>query len=279
MSELSLRENGVERARYTNDINDAVVELAQAWEEFRLLPLEEKQLLATSNLFNGVGYESKINDSISKDRKENFDFSLYKDVNQSRIHELNVSTEAIELEGAFQNLAYAVQPMLENFWWKLRSKTHGQIYDHENHPAGKSASDVFLRCLHYPSGAEPGSIIAEPHTDHSGGTTHFYETTDGCEMLALDTKEWEPLPINEAEGVRFAGMQAQLSSGNEIKALCHRVVANEITAEFGRSAIVGFMPMVGVPQYDRKRRGRTQDQVPGFNYELNSDELRDYFIA
>lgn len=279
MSELSLRENGVQRITYGNEVNEAVQTLAQAWEEFRLLPLEEKQKLATSNLFDGVGYESKINDSISKDRKENFDFALDKGIGYQALRRLHISYESINLIKAFEDVAKKSRTMLESFWFALESYRNGLDYDDINDPARRSAESVFLRCLHYPAGAAPGTVIAEPHTDHSGGTTHFFETTDGCEMLTLDEREWKPLPITEGGGVRFGGMQAQQFSRNEIKALCHRVVANETTAEIGRSAIVGFMPIVApyIGKYDRERKGRTQDQLPGFNYDLNDTQLAEYF--
>ena len=278
MSELQLRKDGVERVsyKYQEGVNDAVASLAEAWEAFRLLPLDEKLKLKTNNLFDGVGYEYKVNDSISSDLKENFDFAPHSVEDIWTARGLNIAEEAYGLIEAFDRLSIASQPMLENFWYKLGPDTPLTSFDEDNRPRW-SAQSTFLRALYYPSGAELGDIIAEPHTDHSGGTTHFYESTDGCEMLTIADREWQPMPINDHEGVRFGGMQTQLESQNEIKALCHRVIANETTVEIGRSAIVGFMPLSGAQKYDKKTHGRLQEKEPGFNYDLSLEELKEYF--
>lgn len=72
-------------------------------------------------------------------------------------------------------------------------------------------------------------------------------------------------------------MQAQLASDGEIRALCHRVVANETSSEMGRSAIVGFMPLAGMPKYKPNVHGQVKDQVPGYNYGTRNDNLYRFF--
>ncbi|HMH69892.1 MAG TPA: 2OG-Fe(II) oxygenase family protein, partial [Candidatus Saccharimonadales bacterium] len=132
--------------------------------------------------------------------------------------------------------------------------------------------------LHYPSGQTPGGTIAEAHTDHSGFTFHLYETTDGCQRLTLDTRQWQSLPVAEGEAAAFTSMQTQLVSGGEIKALSHRVLANETSSQVGRFAIVCFVALKDIPAYDKRTHGRLQEFTPGFNYDLTPEEFTKLFV-
>ena len=120
-------------------------------------------------------------------------------------------------------------------------------------------------------------MIGEPHVDHSGYTFHLYESTGGCERLDLITREWLPMPVAKHQAAMFASMQTQLYSRGKIKGLCHRILANSITAQVGRDAIVSFIPLITTPRYDRATRGRLQEMTPGFNYDLDPSVFRTYF--
>ena len=75
----------------------------------------------------------------------------------------------------------------------------------------------------------------------------------------------------------FAGMQTQLVSNGEVKALCHRVIANEKSFQVGRLAIVCFVGIKGVPLYDKRTHGRLQEFEPGFNYNLAPEKFAQLF--
>jgi len=72
-------------------------------------------------------------------------------------------------------------------------------------------------------------------------------------------------------------MQTQLYSNGELNGLCHRIIANETTKRFGRYAIVCFVPLDGVPTYDRRSHGRLQEMTPGFNYQMPPSQFADLF--
>lgn len=261
MSELNLSKDGVMRVAYSEDLKRAVNRSAAMWEVFSRLPLPEKMKLATSNQFNGSGYEVKINDHISADRKENFDVTSY-DIHLL-LSTLDIATEAIEFIESIEGLSeLAVEAISQVGDAIPTNNAEGTLKD----VAAKSAVGAFFRFLHYPAGAPIGAIIAEPHADHSGITLHLSESTDGCEMLSLDKRQWEALPVASGEAIAFGGMQSQLASEQAVTALCHRVIASQTTAAMGRFAVVCFTPLDGFPAYDRSAYGRLQDKEAGFNY-------------
>lgn len=143
--------------------------------------------------------------------------------------------------------------------------------------AAASADAAFIRFLHYPP-TLVGTIIGEPHVDHSGFTFHLYESTDGCERLSHDKKAWLPMPVEPHKAAAFPSMQTQLFSQSKLLGLCHRIIANETTDLTGRDAIVCFVPLVHMPAYDRHTHGRLQDMTPGFNYTSDPTVFESYFV-
>ena len=56
-------------------------------------------------------------------------------------------------------------------------------------------------------------------------------------------KQWRPMPVRDGMTAIIPGMQLQFISGNEVKALCHRVIATEESYVFGRYSVVRFIPI------------------------------------
>lgn len=274
MSELSLRRDGVMRVSYSPELKEAVDHAAAMWRAFCALPEAEKMKLSTTNNFNGSGYEFKVGNTVSGDRKENFDVSW--SGLGSLLDTPNISTGARDFIKSTAGLAELASEAITEVGSALPAPWLPEL----NHKklAKKSAELAFFRFLHYPSGAPEGAVIAEPHTDHSGITLHLSESTAGCEKLSFNKSTWEPLPVAHGEAIAFGGMQAQLASHGEVNALCHRVVANETSAAMGRFAIVCFTPLKGWPAYDKATHGRLQEKQPGFNYDMHHDEFSEYFV-
>jgi isopenicillin N synthase-like dioxygenase len=269
MKEYNLHDNCVEMITYPDDLRNKVLRASVLWNEFCQLPDVTKQKLATSDTQSGIGYELKEKTGANTDRKENFDFNI---AGSQELHEIvaGINNETVtNFVTSIQDLQTNLLPMIQQFGRDTNNEEFESL-------AIRSADNVFFRFLHYPAGAQIGELIAEPHTDHSGFTFHLYETTDGCEQLATNGV-WEPLPVNHDELAAFGGMQTQLVTKGLIRALCHRVTANEISSKNGRFAIVCFVALEGIKKYNKKRHGRLQEKEPGFNYHMQEDEFKELF--
>jgi len=72
------------------------------------------------------------------------------------------------------------------------------------------------------------------------------------------------MPVSESQTVIIPGMQMQLRSSGDLRALWHRVVATPKTAELGRYSAVSFIQFKDTPKYDKigkdvcRRSGRFQ---------------------
>lgn len=275
MSEKShtLKEDGVKMVDYSPQLHDSVESAARLWQEFCALPQEVKQVFAGTDKQWTVGYEAKDGSGQNGDRKENFDFLVKATGDLRRAAETVDEPVARQFLSSVEVLGEQAKPMIEAFGRDLEAD-YG--VDGFGDLAKKSAANAFFRFLHYPSGQTVGGTIAEPHVDHSGFTFHLFETTDGCERLTR-AREWKSLPVADGQAASFASMQTQLVTRGEIKALPHRVVANETSARMGRFAIVCFVALADTPSYDRKTHGRLQEMTPGFNYDMPYDEFKTLF--
>lgn len=271
---LNLQRDGVEMVAYPKALHENIQEVAKLWQAFCTLPPEVKRLFATNDHQSGVGYETKDGSGHHGDMKENFDYSRK---GRDDLHEALSNTDnqvAHNFITSIEQLGALAQPMIEDFGTQIEN-SYGISGFHAL--TKESAPNAFFRFLHYPGERNPSAVIAEPHVDHSGFTFHLFETTDGCERLTLATKEWISLPVADGQAAAFPSMQTQLVSNGEIKGLCHRVIANEISAKIGRYAIVCFIALAHTPSYDRKTHGRLQEMTPGFNYDIPQEDFRKLF--
>ncbi len=274
MSEFNIQRDGVASVPYPAELQNLVKLTAEAWREFCELPDSEKAKLATSNDFNGLGYENKLNSPNSADRKENFDITA------NGIELLNrpgISIVASDLIFGAAILTEQAKAVIAEAGTAMPAP--GQPGGNLRELAEMSAGNAFFRLIHYLPGAAVGEVVGAAHTDHSGITAHLYESTGGCENLSFGTREWRPLPVAENGATVFAGMQGQLAAGGEVTALCHRIVANETTAAMGRLSMVSFVALEGWPAYDKRNNGRLQEKTPGFNYDETPAEFPRYFVG
>jgi isopenicillin N synthase-like dioxygenase len=138
-------------------------------------------------------------------------------------------------------------------------------------------AECILRLLDYPPGYEPEQIIAKEHPDKGGGTMHLFETCEGVERYALDTREWVPFPVNDGQAVVFSGMRMQYLTQCELKALYHRVRATREVAEQGRRSAVLFLNFNGTPYHNKGEHGSTQVYTGDYIYDVPFEEFRTRF--
>lgn len=256
---------------YPPDLRNAIAQAASYWQEFCALPLSIKQKMPYSNDAVGVGYEYKDGRVYKGDHKENFDISL------GGQHWLSnqvvaVGNPAVEkFVHATSRAISIIKPIILDFAVDAeRSFGLSGLLDEIDD------ASFFIRFIHYFGDRDLAEETATPHIDQCGFTLHLFESDPGLESLSFQ-KQWQPMPVSSGETVIIPGLQMQLRSNNNIKALCHRVVANKKTAEQGRFSAVCFVMLNKTPGYDKQRLGRLQERGSGFNYEMSLDEVRELF--
>lgn len=277
-------ETGIWNVQYPSNLRAAVQATAEQWTQFCELSDEAQDVFTAASYFNGVGFERKAgtgteNSRFSNDRKLNFDITQQGSANLYEKANTIPNPREREIAHAYldaaTNLTRQASSAIEAF---------GATIEQEYSVSGfrvlatQSAPNAFFRCLYYPPTTSDGEIIGEPHVDNSGFTLHLYESTSGCEALSRDKETWYPMPVAEGSALAFPSMQTQLFSHGEIDGLCHRIVSNKTTMNVGRYAIVCFVPLSGVAQYDRARHGRLQEKTPGFNYWMEDEEFAELFV-
>ncbi len=139
-----------------------------------------------------------------------------------------------------------------------------------------STPSLLLRFLHYFGDQTPGKEIASPHVDKGGFTLHLYESDKGVEQLTFDG-QWVPVPVSHEQTVIFPALGLQYRLKNEVKAMCHKVVATPESAQHGRYSAVCFVDFRNNVPWDKEKYGRQQDMPLGFNYTMPWDEFKTHF--
>ncbi len=232
---------------YPPALRSAVEGEITRWKAFCAQPLDEKRKVGYSNNAAGVGYEYKDGSGPKGDRKENMDLNNGPLIDLIRASALGFARECESEYG------------LDGFVEEVRDST------------------FFVRLIHYFGDRSVGEETATSHVDQSGFTFHLYESDPGLQGLLFDSKQWVHVPVSAGETVIFPAMQLQLRSHGDIRALCHRVVANPHTAEFGRYSAVCFVQLKDTAKYDKGRCGRLQEKAPGFNYPMSHEEFATLF--
>ncbi len=266
-----LATNGFATIDYPEHLTLLVMDMMRSWKKFCDLPLETKsRFIYTGD--SGTGYEFKNEEGVTKDRKENFHFTLQE---MKRI--ADISNDA-GVNPVFASDAYAllegIRDPLYSFARSLEIRFNLIELESE---IRQSKPMWFLRLLHYPAGSEPGQVIAAHHPDKLGLTMYLGETTPGVQYYSQDRK-WEDMPVLAGKTIITPNMQMQYRSRGRLTALYHRVVANEICQTEGRYSIVCFIGFPQTPQYDKACHGRLQDQPLAFNYGQPYREFRKLFV-
>lgn len=242
-----LKETGQYRLIYPIALREAVVAAIQEWKKFCALPLEEKKKTPYSNNAAGVGYEFKDGSGPGGDFKENMDVTTGPFIDLIRETTLDFAREC------------------------------EQEYNLPGFEEEVSRSVFFVRFIHYFGDRELDVETATAHVDQSAFTLHLYESDPGLQCLTYDDKKWVDMPVSEGETVIIPAMQLQLRSKGELRALAHRVIATESTKNTGRFSAVCFIQLKDTAKYDKDKFGRLQEKVPGFNYNMSTDEFAKMF--
>jgi hypothetical protein len=244
---------------------------------FCTLPVDVKKSLPYSNNTDGVGYEYKDGTGISGDRKENFDITTSGKEWLENNKILGKEPIVLDFLSSSMSLVDLTVPLILDFARKCEDQ-FGLVGFYDEVLASKGG--FFFRFIHYfpasENGGKVGEETAQTHVDQSGFTLHLFESDKGLEFLTYD-KKWIPMPVGSKETVIIPSMQLQLRSAGELRALAHRVVANEQTEKDGRYSAVCFIQLKNTPKYDKDKWGRLQEMIPGFNYGLSHEEFSKFF--
>lgn len=265
--------NGFYVMPYRENIRKAVGRAIEQWKKFCGLPAEVKLCLPCSSDSAGVGYEHKDGGGDKGDRKENLDVTLAgKAWLEQYARAINNPAVLGLLEGVTA-LVGMLKPIIVDFAQQVQEffNVAGLASEVE-----RSEDTFFVRFIHYPGDRRIGEEIAIPHVDQSGFTLHLFETAPGLQRLMYEG-DWIDMPVSDGQTVIIPAMQIQLRSEGQIKALCHRVIATQESADAGRYSAVCFVQLKQTPKYDREAQGRLQQKVPGFNYGLPHDRFANLF--
>jgi isopenicillin N synthase-like dioxygenase len=263
---------------YPDDLREGVRDAIHSWKVFCTLPEIQKKKFVyfeENGKLDLSGYEIKKQPGVTLDLKENFHVTLKEIERLNQIkHEVQFPLATKFIDDA-ERLMQLAEPTIREFAMAL-----GEAFALPNIAsevlAGKQS--WIFRYIHYFGGRDIGSQIATPHADKSGFTLHLFESDEGLEYMDWE-KDWYNMPVRRGETVIIPGMQLQLASKGKLKALCHRVVARERFAAEGRYSAVCFVPLIYTPAWNKDGEGRTQDFVPGFNYDLAYPKFKALFVA
>jgi isopenicillin N synthase-like dioxygenase len=255
------------------DLSRSVTAATERWQEFCGLSTDIKKSLPYSNSGTGVGYELKEGVGYKADRKENFDIAL----GGREWLENNISKIENPLVISFLNEALSLVEIMKPLVLDFAKQVEGEFsLDGFVDEVESSEDAFFVRFIHYFGDREIGEETATAHVDQSGFTLHLFESDPGLQCLTFDEK-WIDMPVSDGQTVIIPSMQLQLRSKGILRALCHRVIANENTAKHGRFSAVCFVQLKHTPKYDKERWGRLQERNPGFNYVVKYKEFKNLF--
>lgn len=272
LSVQALSQHGLINVDYPEPLREAVTNAVRSWKEFCSLPKEEKcafTFLEDSH-GDGAGYELKEDRESSRDLKENFHVTLFQ---HDRLAKIADKRSFPFLHDA-KVLLDQMEPLILQFAADVESEydVPGLLKEVQ-----ESKQYWILRYLHYFGNQPIGTDIAAPHTDKGGFTLHLYESDDGLQHYCINMRRWEPMPVSREQTVIIPGLQLQLRSEGQLKALYHRVVATHETARHGRFSMVCFITFDSTPKYNKKGKGTTHSHELGFNYSLPNEEFATYF--
>lgn len=269
------RTNGLYRLAYPTDLRTAVKKALESWKKFVNLPDSVTDKFPYKN---GVGYEHQQGAGPTDDRKKDFHFTFD---GADVLNDAICGLENTELQGVSRTLVDAAGELIGCLSPSVLSFAHDVEtqfgVDNFMNEVSASMGTWFVRFLYYPGERTVGESTAVPHIDKSAFTFHLFESAPGLQGLSYSDKEWFDTPVSETETVIFPGYQLQYVSEGKINALCHRVVANQETANTGRYSMVVFFSLKNHSKYDKSSRGRLQDQDPGFNYGMPFEEVAKQF--
>ncbi len=260
---------------YPEDLRKGVEEAVAAWKAFCELPREQKLNFPydPDTKTSGNGYELKEGNTF--DLKENMHLRTEA---RERLMEHARKVDPV-IAPAFVEKALALNelmvPTIRSFAESIE-KTY-DIPDFADDVLAKQP-DWLIRFLHYFGTRAPGEEIATPHNDKGGFTLHLYESDSGVERLDFKTREWVSMPLSHDQTVIIAGNGLQNRSRCQLRALSHRVVANEDTAKNGRFSAVCFFNFRNARYFDKTKFGAQQKWPPGSFYDMPFEEFDKMFV-
>lgn len=248
-------------------MHQLILAFIKAWRNFCDQSLRHKKLISFEN---DRGYEHKGQEHF--DQKENFHFSLdYRFENN-----FNPSQDDENLLRLARILLMEMQSVIIDTAQTLRRIT-GE--DFEKHALDKRG--LTLRALHYfPTKKD---LLAKPHPDKGGHTFHLYDSVPGLEVLWPkdwgDKPSWQSVVTSGEKIIIFPGLLGQFVSKGELKALCHRVKANEASSVHGRYSLVMFNDYHEYSfRYDKGVHKSTQKVLGnGENYTMPFEDFAKFF--
>ncbi len=272
-----LETEGYAAVPYPVGLRVKVHEAVSAWRNFCDLPNDIKQrasYFGEQNTVSGIGYELQLLEGATKDLKEDFHLRLSsRDSLEEEARKIgDIATTFVEKGLELDEL---MMPVVEDFAGAVE-----EYFKMPNFLADVKAMSqkTVIRFLHYFGDRSIGDELAVPHVDKGGFTLHLYESHPGLEYFNKK-RAWKPMVFSDAETAIIPAMRTQYRSHGQLKATCHRVIANKESSKEGRFSVVCFVNFIGTPYYDKVRGGRLPEKPIGFNYDMSFSEFAKLFTS
>lgn len=265
----TLDTNGFVSFEYPAPLRDAMQGAMESWKAFCTLPTEKKRLLSGGDRINDFGYMKREDAGPKRDDKELFHAlrSKYplllpkaKRVGDARATDF---IEAVDL------LLHRMSPLVQAF---ARAVEERYVLKGFEEQVMRSQDYWTFRYLRYPKGKP---VLANEHGDRGGFTFHLGESEGGGQYLGFD-QQWRDWPVSEKETIIFPSMGLQYRSRGKLKALWHRVLPTESTAN-ERFSMVTFVDFRDTHRFN-DARWNMKDFQPGFNYDMPFEEFARLFV-
>lgn len=274
----NLTETGAVTITYPDDLRKAVMRAVTSWQAFCSLPLSVKKNLPYSNNADGFGYEHKDGSGFAGDNKENFDVALrgkaWLEENAGKIE----GYIPMQFIGDALDLVEVMKPTVFEFARRVEEELGVSGFLDE---VKASTDSFFVRFIHYPGNRVVGEETCVAHTDQSCFTFHMYESLPGLQCYSLGERKWVDMPVSSGQTVIFSAMQFQLRSKGKIRALSHRVIANQESADNGRYSTVCFIQLKNTAKYNKAVYGRLQEMLAkhgaDYTYDMPQEEFGKMF--
>jgi hypothetical protein len=261
--------SGFVSLKYPRPLRQAMESAMDSWKAFCTLPPEQKRLLSGGDRINDFGYMKREDSGPRADNKELFHALRSKYDGLLPKAELIGDKRATDFIKAVDVLLVRMGPLIQTFAQEVERRYKLAGFEEQ---VMRTQDHWTFRYLRYPKG---GAVLANPHADRGGFTFHLGESEGGGEYYGFDRK-WHPWPVSEEETIIFPSMALQYRSEGALKALWHRVVPTDSSAN-ERFSMVAFVDFKGTHRFDDSR-WNMKDFDAGFNYNLPFVDFSQYFI-
>ncbi|MDB5224839.1 MAG: hypothetical protein JWO43_461 [Candidatus Adlerbacteria bacterium] len=270
MNVKMLATHGYMTIDYPRAMRAAVEESMRDWQNFCRSPQVTKNLFKVGDRHIDGGYVDRRDEGTDAEQKEYFH------VSKDRMPHLMKIAAACGMPAFIKHLDTLLSettPVVLDC-----ARAIGQEFNMPKlHALAEQGRNAWtFRFLHYIGAVQKG-LLAKPHIDRKEMSLHLCETHTGAQYLTRDL-QWKPLDVDAGKTVLFPSAGLQHHSGGRLKALCHQVVADNVTDGEDRYSMVLFADFLPDVEFLPQQKWE-EPHPPGFNYTMPQKKFVQMFVS